>query len=116
LKKKKLFKSKIKKDDIVIMISGKDKGKQGIVLKTVKKYGINKLLIEGINVKSKNVKANPQQQKKAGVIKKECLVDASNASIFNKRTLKKDKICYTNVNNKKKRIFSSDKQEIIYKG
>ena len=98
------------------MISGKDKGKQGIVLKTVKKYGVNKLLVEGINIKSKNVKANPQQQKKGGVIKKECLVDASNVSIFNKETLKKDKICYSNINNEKKRIFSSDKKEIIYKG
>jgi large subunit ribosomal protein L24 len=53
LKKKLFFKSKIKKDDIVIVLSGKDKGKQGIVLKIVKREANYKLLVEGINIKKK---------------------------------------------------------------
>lgn len=119
LKKKSIFKkSKIKKDDIVIILSGKDRGKQGIVLKVLK-TNINKLklLIEGINLKKKHIKGNPQKQKTGGIIKKECPIDISNVAIFNKDTLKIDKIGYKLFPNKKKiRIFKSNKKEIIYKG
>jgi len=55
LKKKLFFKSKIKKDDIVIVLSGKDKGKQGIVLKVVKQSSCYKLLVEGINIRKKTL-------------------------------------------------------------
>jgi len=111
-----LIKSKIKKDDIVIVLSGKDKGKQGIVLKIVKKKFSHKLLIEGINIKKKHVKGNPQKQKTGGIIKKESFIDISNVAIFNKETLKGDKITYKVLNNKKKRFFKSNQKEIIYKG
>jgi len=114
LKKKLFFKSKIKKDDIIIVLSGKDKGKQGIVLKVIKqKY---KLLVEGINIKKKHIKGNPQKQKTGGIIKKENLIDISNVAIFNKETLKGDKINFKILDNKKTRIFNSNKKEIIYKG
>jgi len=105
LKNEVFFKSKIKKDDIVIILSGKDKGKQVIVLKVVKQKFSYKLLVEGINVKTKHTKGNPQKQKTGGIIKKECLVDISNVSIFNKESLKKDKINYKIINNKKKKSF-----------
>jgi large subunit ribosomal protein L24 len=116
LKKKLFFKSKIKKDDIVIVLSGKDKGKQGIVLKIVKREANYKLLVEGINIKKKHVKGNPQKQSTGGIIKKECFIDISNVAIFNKETLKGDKISYKILDNKKTRIFKSNKKEIIYKG
>jgi len=116
LKKQLLFKPKIKKDDIVIIVSGKDKGKQGIVLKIEKKKYQYKLLVEGINIKKKHVKGNPQTQKPGGIIKKEGFIDISNVAIFNKETLKGDKIIYETINNKKTRLFKSNKKEIIYKG
>jgi large subunit ribosomal protein L24 len=116
LKKKVFFKSKIKKDDIVIVLSGKDKGKQGIVLKVVKLKFNYKLLVEGINIKKKHVKGNPQKQITGGIVKKEGLIDISNVAIFNKETLKGDKISYQILNNKKTRVFKSNKKEIIYKG
>lgn len=116
MKKKVFFKSKIKKDDIVIILSGKDKGKQGIVLKVVKQTSCYKLLVEGINIKKKHYKGDPQKQKTGGIIKKEGLIDISNVAIFNKETLKGDKISYKIVNEKKIRIFKSNKKEILYKG
>lgn len=116
MKKKFLFKSKIKKDDIVIILSGKDKGKQGIVLKVVKKKSSFKLLVEGVNIKKKHTKGNPQKQQTGGIIKKESLIDISNVAIFNKESLKGDKIKYQILKQEKKRIFKSNKKEIIYKG
>merc|ERR1712110_760481 len=110
LKEKLFFKPKIKKDDIVIILSGKDKGKQGIVLKVEKlKLGC-KLLVEGINIKKKHVKGNPQKQKTGGIVKKESFIDISNVAIFNKETLKGDKVRYNTSNNKKIRIFKSNKK------
>jgi len=116
LTKKFFFKPKIKKDDIVIILSGKDKGKQGIVLQVVKSKMRCKLLVEGINLTTKHVKGNPQKQRTGGIIKKESLIDISNVAIFNKETLKGDKVSYKIVNEKKVRIFKSNKKEIIYKG
>jgi large subunit ribosomal protein L24 len=116
LKKKLFFKPKIKKDDIVIILSGKDKGKQGIVLKVVKQKFSYKLLVEGINIRKKHVKGNPQKQKTGGIVKQESFIDISNVAIFNKETLKGDKISYHILNNKKIRIFKSNKKEVIYKG
>jgi large subunit ribosomal protein L24 len=116
LKNEVFFKSKIKKDDIVIILSGKDKGKQGIVLKVVKQKFSYKLLVEGINVKTKHTKGNPQKQKTGGIIKKESLIDISNVAIFNKETLKGDKVGYNILKEKKVRIFKSNKKEITYKG
>lgn len=110
-----MIKSKIRKDDIVIVISGKDKGKQGIVLKVLKSNNSHKLLIEGINVKKKHVKGNPQKQKTGGIIKKENFIDISNVAIFNKETLKHDKITFKMLNDKKIRVFRSNNKEIVYK-
>lgn len=110
-----MIKPKIKKDDIVIVITGKEKGKQGIVLKVLKKNNKHKLLVEGINIKKKHVKGNPQKQKTGGILKKESSIDISNVAIFNKETLKSDKISYEILNKKKVRIFKSNKKEIEYK-
>lgn len=115
MKKKFFFKPKIRKDDIVIVLSGKDKGKQGIVLKIVKLKLGYKLLVEGINVKKKHVKGDPQKQKTGGIIKKESPIDISNIAIFNKETLKGDRIEYKILENRKVRVFKSNKKEITYK-
>lgn len=58
----------IKKDDNVIVIAGKDKGKTGKVLKTIPKTG--KVIVEGVNIATTHVKATNQQQQ-GGIMKKE---------------------------------------------
>jgi large subunit ribosomal protein L24 len=113
LKKTNSSKSRIKKDDIVIIISGKERGKQGIVLEVKNN---KKLMVEGINLKKKHFKGNPQRQKPGGIIKKESFIDASNVAIFNKETLKSDKIAYKKLDGKKIRVFKSNKKDITYKG
>ena len=114
---KKNIKCKIKKNDVVIVRCGKDKGKQGVVLEIKKNKTNNyKILVEGINIKKRHIKGNPQKQKTGGIKQKEYYIDISNVAIFNKDTLKGDKIGYKTINDKKVRIFKSDSKEITYKG
>ena len=58
----------IKKDDIVVVLSGKDKGKEGKVINVDPKNG--KLIVEGVNVASKHFKPRKQGEE-GGIIKKE---------------------------------------------
>ena len=65
---------KIRKDDMVVVIAGSDKGKQGKVLSVDPKA--NKVLVEGVQVASKHYKAR-RQGEEGGIIKKETPVFAS---------------------------------------
>ena len=61
-------KMSIKKDDLVVVLSGKDKGKQGKVLATMPKDG--KVIVEGINIVSRHTKPRHQGEE-GGILKKE---------------------------------------------
>ncbi len=62
---------KIKKNDEIIVITGKDKGVIGVVTKVVSR---NKLLVEGVNIAKKHVKPNPQSGIEGGIVNKEMLL------------------------------------------
>lgn len=66
---------KIKKGDKVQVIAGKDNGKEGKVIVVDKKN--NKVIVEGVNMVKKHVKANAQKAQ-GGIISKEAAIDASN--------------------------------------
>lgn len=67
-------KMNVKKDDTVIVLSGKDKGKKGKVLSTFPKE--NKIIVEGINIISRHTKPRKQGEE-GGIIKKESPLNAS---------------------------------------
>ena len=66
---------KLKKGDNVIVIAGKDKGKEGKILLIDRKK--NRVIVEGVNMISKHVKPNAQNQQ-GGIVRKENFMDASN--------------------------------------
>ena len=72
---------KIKKGDLVKVIAGKDKDKEGKVLVVNKEK--NTLIVEGINMISKHTKANAQNQN-GGIVKQEGPIDASNVMYIHK--------------------------------
>lgn len=98
--------SKIKKGDEVIVITGKDKGKRGKVLRvTCSKNGkIAKLFIEGVNLVKKHVKPNPNTNTEGGIVEREAAIDASNVAIFNYVTNKADKIGYKFLSEEKRKV------------
>lgn len=109
---------KIKKDDEVIVISGKDKGKKGKVLKVINKSLYKKTgklintqcyaLVEGINVVVKHEKPNPSLNKTGGIVRKEKPIHISNVAILNPATQKADRVGFKILEDGRKvRIFKS---------
>lgn len=80
--------NKIKKDDQVVVLTGKDKGRSGRVIKTMGERAI----VEGINLVKKNKKPNPHKEERGGIVEKESTIHLSNIAIFNPITKKADKI------------------------
>ncbi len=72
-------KMNIRRGDKVVVITGKDAGKQGTVLACSPKN--NKVIVEGVNIVSKNKKPRSAQDK-GGIIKREAAIDASNVMII----------------------------------
>ena len=95
---------KIKRDDTVIVIAGKDKGRTGSVIKVVD----NRAYVEGINMVKKHQKPNPQKNIQGGIIEKEALMDLSNLAILNPVTKKADRVGFKTLEDGKKvRIYKS---------
>ena len=67
---------RIRKDDKVMVIAGKDEGKIGKVLKIVRKS--DRVVVEKVNVVKRNVRPNPYKREAGGIIDKEMPIDASN--------------------------------------
>lgn len=91
---------RIKKDDTVVVITGKDKGKTGKVLKAMPKE--NKVIVQGVNMQTKHAKAT---QKTAAEIKHmEGPIDASNVMYYDTKAKAPVKIGYKVEGDKKVRI------------
>ena len=75
--------NKIRKGDQVIVLTGRDKGKQGVV--SARKDDSH-LLIDGINLVKKHVKPNPMKGTTGGIVEKAMPIHQSNVAIFNAAT------------------------------
>jgi large subunit ribosomal protein L24 len=99
---------RIKSGDEVIVITGKDKGKQGKVERVIRKNGAVKLLVAGINLAKKHVKPNPNKGEQGGIVNKEMAIAVSNVKIYNTATGKGDKVVYKlNDEGRKVRVYKS---------
>lgn len=70
---------RIRKDDKVMVIAGKDQGKIGKVLKILRKS--DKVLVEKINMAKRHVKPNPYRQEPGGIVEKEMPIHVSNLMV-----------------------------------
>lgn len=93
---------KIRKDDKVIVISGKDKGKTGPVVKVFKDK--NKVLVEGVNKVKKHVKPGVISQE-GGIIEMEKPIHVSNVMLINPKTKKPERVGFKIEEGKKIRVF-----------
>jgi large subunit ribosomal protein L24 len=100
---------KIKRDDDVIVLAGKDKGKRG---KVVSQVGEDRLIVSGINMIKKHQKPNPQANVAGGIIEKEAPIQISNIAIYNSATSKADRVGFKVEGDKKVRIFKSNGEQI----
>ena len=101
---------KLKKGDSIIVVSGKDKGKKGEILKVIEP---DKLIISNINLAKKHVKPNPNKNESGGIIEKEMPIHISNVMMFNPVSKKGDRVGFKNLEDGKKvRIYKSNKEVI----
>lgn len=100
---------KIKKNDDVIVIAGKDKGNRGNVLRVLGEY----LLVGGVNKVKKHQKPNPVKGMTGGIVELELPIHVSNVAIFNAATKKGDRVgIKTLEDGRKVRVFRSNGEVI----
>ena len=97
---------KIRRDDEVVVLAGKDKGKQGKVLKVL--ASDDRLIVEGVNLVKKHQKPNPQLNVPGGIVEKEASIHVSNVAIVNPATGKADRVGFRSEGEKKVRFFKSN--------
>ncbi len=95
---------KIKRDDEVIVLAGKDKGKRGKVRRVLDD---KRLVVSGVNMVKKHTRPNPQMGVQGGIVEKEAPIQVSNVAIFNPGTGKADRVGFRVEEGKKVRIYKS---------
>lgn len=100
---------KIRKNDEVVVIAGKDKGKRGKVQKVLQD---GRVLVSGINVVKKHQKPNPYLQLPGGIVEKETGIQVSNVAIWNPKTEKADRVGFKVEGESKVRIFKSTGEQV----
>ena len=98
--------NKIRRDDEVVVLAGKDKGKQGKVLKVL--IADNRVIVEGVNLVKKHTKPNPQLGVAGGIVEKEASIHVPNVAIVNPATGKADRVGFRFEDEKKVRFFKSN--------
>lgn len=102
--------NKIRKGDDVIVITGKDKGKRGTVLRRVDDEHV---LIEGVNRVKKHTKPNPVKGQPGGIVDKEMPIHVSNVALFNPATQKADRVGFKTLDGGRKvRVFRSNGENV----
>jgi ribosomal protein L24 len=104
--------SKIIKGDHVVVISGRDKGKQGQVTRLLG----DKVVVEGVNLVKRHQKPNPMRNVEGGVVVKSMPIHISNVAIYNKETQKADRVGVKLIDDDGKvrrvRVFKSNGAEL----
>jgi large subunit ribosomal protein L24 len=69
----------VRKNDTVVVIAGRDRGKRGRVLRVVPDKG--RVIVEGVNFIKRHTRANPQKNVKGGIVERESPLSASNVQL-----------------------------------
>jgi large subunit ribosomal protein L24 len=100
---------KIRKGDQVVVISGRDKGRRGAVIRVL----ADGVLVENINRVKRHTKANPQANKPGGILEKEMPLPVSKVALWNPATKKGDRVGIRRLTDGKKvRYFKSNGEMI----
>ena len=101
---------RLRKGDQIVVISGRDKGRQGTVLKVL---ADDRVLVESINMVKKHTKANPMQGIEGGIVNKEMPLHVSNVMLFNPMTNKGDRIGFRTLEDGRKVRYFKSNGEVV---
>lgn len=101
---------RIRKGDEVVVISGRDKGKRGTVLRRV---NAEFLVVEGVNRVKKHQRPNPMKGLTGGIVDKDMPIHVSNLALFNPATQKADRVGFKQLQDGRKvRVFKSNGEQV----
>jgi large subunit ribosomal protein L24 len=101
---------KIRKGDLVILITGRDKGRRGAVIEVL---ADDRVRVEGLNMSKKHQRPNPQIGQQGGIIEREAPLHVSNVQLYNPVTKKGDRVGFKDLENGRKvRIFRSNNEVV----
>ena len=102
--------NRIKRGDDVIVIAGKDKGKQGSVLHVMPS---GRLIVSDVNMVKRHTKPNPNKGVPGGIVEKEMSIDPSNIMLFNPQTQKGDRIAFRVLEDGRKVRYFKSTDEVV---
>ena len=101
---------RIKKGDDVVVLSGRDKGKRGTVLRRI---DADYLVVEGVNRVKKHQRPNPMKGITGGIVDKDLPIHISNVALFNPATKKADRVgVKTLQDGRKVRVFKDNGEQV----
>lgn len=102
--------NKIKKGDNVYVLTGRDRGKRGTVVRV---YADDRVVVEGINLVKRHTKPNPQAGVGGGIVEKEAPLQISNVALFNPMTQKPDRVGFRTLEDGRKVRFFKSNGEVV---
>ena len=104
--------TRVKKDDVVVVIAGRDKGRQGRVLRVLRER--DKVVVEGINVMKRHMRPTPQNPE-GGIVEKEMPIHVSNVMLFDTKENKPTRVRYRD-DGEGKKVRVSAKSDTVLEG
>lgn len=102
--------NKIRKNDDVIVIAGKDKGKRGSVTRVLPD---DRVIVENVNMIKRHTKPNPNKGVSGGIVEKEAPIHVSNVALFNPVSKKADRVGFKVLEDGRKvRIYKSNNEVV----
>jgi large subunit ribosomal protein L24 len=102
--------SKIRKNDDVLVIAGKDKGKRGTVVRVL---ADDRIVVENVNMIKRHTKPNPNRGIAGGIVEKEAPIHVSNVMLFNPATKKPDRVGYRVLEDGRKVRYFKSNNEVL---
>ena len=101
---------RIRRDDEVIVIAGKDKGRRGKVVRVVDEEW---LIVAGVNMIKRHTRPNPARNVAGGIVEREAAVHVSNVMLFNPVTQKGDRIGFRVLEDGRKVRYFKSNNEVV---
>ena len=101
--------NKIRKGDVVVVITGRDKGRRGTVIKVLGEQ----VLVENVNMVKRHTRPNPQKGLQGGIVEKEAPLQLSNVQLWNPVSKKGDRVgIRTLADGRRVRYFKSNDEVV----
>ena len=101
---------RIKKGDEIVVLTGRDKGKRGTVLRRVDAQHV---IVEGVNRVKKHQRPNPMKNITGGIVDKDMPIHISNVALFNPATKKADRVGVKSLEDGRKvRVFKANGEQV----